>query len=97
LANLPQFDRNAVDDVSVAGAWERLVEHIESFVVMAVSMGRALVSLVLIVPDQSMGCNDWWQVHRLCMRWAPGCDKSVGKRMSSLSSRHNSPLAASDL
>lgn len=30
--NVPRFDRSVVDASVAAGAWERLVEHIESFV-----------------------------------------------------------------
>lgn len=59
---VPQFDRNVVD-VSVAGAWERLAEHIESFVVRLMparlSMDRVLILLVLIVRAQSMDCSDY--------------------------------------
>lgn len=67
----PQSDRSAVDDASVAGAWERLVEHIESFAARLVPVrrtkDRARVSSARAVRD-STGCSDCWQVHRRYMR-----------------------------
>lgn len=74
-AYLPQLDRNVVDDVSVVGAFERLVEHIESFVVKLMPVrrqtDRGLISSAPVVRDRSMDCSDYSQVRQWCKRLEP--------------------------